>query len=680
LKGRQFLLRTDAVLCYNENREDHAMVGDDYVDARKKGVRAMRSAQLEGRYPYLPALDDILGKEGAGLSQINLHIREIPLDMVVGTKTKGRQNSFADNFMPLMEKETEFAAKWDRVFKYQMDVGISDPIKCYEYLKKFYVLEGNKRVSVLKYLDVPSIEAEVIRIMPEKSEDPSIVTYYEFVDFYKVCPVYIIDFSKPGSYKKFAELLGLSMTEPWSADMVKTVEASFYRFETVFNARRRREVSSMTVGDALLVYLSFYSVSSLLDQPRSVLESRIERLSEEFVSQMNQDNISLQKDPGDNAPKKEPHLLSFLFERPTPYTEDRPLKVAFLYNWKSTESAWISDMDIGRIYLEKRFDGLVKTFIYEECRSDEEITKAITSAADHGADVIVTTNPAMMPRTARAAVHYPKIRFLNMSLNLSHRSVRSYYARMYEAKFLMGAVAALKCRNHRIGYLADTPIYGNIANINAFAIGAALIDPEVSVFLEWSSLKDHDWRKNFAQDDVDIISGPDYAWFQADPAERGVFRVDEDGSILNFASPYFNWGRYYELIIKKIIDGTYDDDPSASGLQAINYWYGYSAGVIDIQLSDSLSYYSRKIIGILKKGLISGDVQPFAGEINSQNRLIQSKGSAPLNDEAIIEMDWLNDNVIGNIPAKEEMSERAQSMVSVSGVREDLQKAAKVDN
>ena len=49
-------------------------------------------------------------------------------------------------------------------------------------------------------------------------------------------------------------------------------------------------------------------------------------------------------------------------------------------------------------------------------------------------------------------------------------------------------------------------------------------------------------------------------------------------------------------------------------------------------------------------------------------------------DESIILMDWLNDNVIGSIPAKEEMSERAQAMVSVAGVREDDIQAEKVEN
>ena len=657
------------------------MISDDYNEARRSGIRAMREAQAEGRYPYLPALDDILGPEGAGLSQVNLHLHEIPISMVVGTKTKGRQNSFADNFMPIMENGTEFSSKWENVLQYQMDTGINDPIKCYEYLKKFYVQEGNKRVSVLKYLKVPTVDAEVIRIMPTRNGDPKIEAYYEFVDFYKVCPLYEIEFTKPGSYRRMVQLLGLSMEEPWPSEAVRMVEASYFRFVSIFESLKDLPVSGLTAGDAYLVYISFYTAGSLIDQPKSVLENRIERMSDEFRSIMSDDNIDLLKTPVEREEKQDQGFFAFLFQKPQTYTESNPLRVSFIYNMTPEESSWISDMDIGRVYLEKCFNGRVKTTAYAGNSTDEEVAKAITKAAEEDkAEVIITTNPAMMPRTARAAIDYKNIRFLNMSLNLSHPSVRSYYARMYEAKFLLGALAALHSEDHRIGYLADQPIYGNIANINAFAIGAALIDPKVKIILEWSSLRDHDWRQSFKDQGIKIICGPEYAWFSTDPSEHGVYRVNDDGSTDNIASSQFNWGRYYEIIIRSILNGSYDDDLSADDAKAINYWYGYSAGVIEVHTSERISYYSRKIVGILRKGIISGEIQPFAGEINSQNRQIQPQGAATLDDESIILMDWLNDNVIGSIPAKADMSERAQKMVSVSGVLEELRQAEKVEN
>ena len=44
-------------------------------------------------------------------------------------------------------------------------------IKVYEYMNKYYVIEGNKRVSVLKYFNSPTIAAEVTRKVPMRFYD-----------------------------------------------------------------------------------------------------------------------------------------------------------------------------------------------------------------------------------------------------------------------------------------------------------------------------------------------------------------------------------------------------------------------------------------------------------------------------------------------------------------------------
>ena len=137
----------------------------EYEDALKRGRKAYNKAVSEGRSPYLPSLDSIL--EHVNVKQeVRLGMVKIPLDRIVGTKTEGRQSGFADNFMPLMDRDSEFGCKWRSVVNYHLDQGIGDPIVAYEYLNKFYVLEGNKRVSVLKYFGGDSIDGNVIRVLP----------------------------------------------------------------------------------------------------------------------------------------------------------------------------------------------------------------------------------------------------------------------------------------------------------------------------------------------------------------------------------------------------------------------------------------------------------------------------------------------------------------------------------
>ena len=43
----------------------------------------------KGEYPYLPVLDDILSYTDI-ISEVNLGLMDVPLDKIVGTKTKGQ--------------------------------------------------------------------------------------------------------------------------------------------------------------------------------------------------------------------------------------------------------------------------------------------------------------------------------------------------------------------------------------------------------------------------------------------------------------------------------------------------------------------------------------------------------------------------------------------------------------
>ena len=121
-----------------------------YKEAQRRAQKEFRACTSRGEYPYLPVLDDFVSRDrlnrGVDLGQL-----QIPLEFVVGTCTGVRTNAFARNFMPLLEEDSEFASKWQALCQAHVEEGIRDPIKVYEYMNRYYVQEGNKRVSVLKF-------------------------------------------------------------------------------------------------------------------------------------------------------------------------------------------------------------------------------------------------------------------------------------------------------------------------------------------------------------------------------------------------------------------------------------------------------------------------------------------------------------------------------------------------
>ena len=122
---------------------------DHYSKARREGLRIYQAAIQNNTDPYLPVLEERVPNLSA-LSRFSLGIMTIPLDRVVGSVSRGRSYAFTEGFMPILEGGSEFAAKWDHLCESVEAEGVNQPITVLEYMGYYYVIEGNKRTSVMK--------------------------------------------------------------------------------------------------------------------------------------------------------------------------------------------------------------------------------------------------------------------------------------------------------------------------------------------------------------------------------------------------------------------------------------------------------------------------------------------------------------------------------------------------
>ena len=235
----------------------------DYEKAKRLGEKSYRHEVVRGRYPYLPALDDMLADRDA-LNEESIGVCEIPIALVCGTLTEGRQKAFAKNYMPLLDEDSEFAAKWIHLLSYQESEGIADAVKAYEFMGRFYISEGNKRVSVLKYLGQPDILADVTRILPpEDSTSKEARVYREFMKFFECTGIYGIYFSEEGCYAKLADMFGMNLDSQWPDDAVLLLKSGFYTFSRLYSEHCGEHV--MTLGDSFMIYMEMFTPDSLIN-------------------------------------------------------------------------------------------------------------------------------------------------------------------------------------------------------------------------------------------------------------------------------------------------------------------------------------------------------------------------------------------------------------------------------
>ena len=639
---------------------------EQYAHALKLGQKNHRDCVLQGRYPYPQVLDEILD-DAMIAGRVDLGVIEIPTEKIVGTKTAGRKNAFAANFMPLLSEDSEFAAKWRSLCAAHLgDEGIRDPIRCYEYLGRFYVQEGNKRVSVLKSYDAPTIPGYVIRLLPVYSEDAEICRYYEFLQFYHLSRLYQVAFTQSGGFSKLQAALGYEPDHVWTEAERRSFLSGFHFFTTAFRKLGGGDLP-ITAADALLVWLGVYPFETLRQSSFNELVQSLGAIWTDVKVAGQSAPIDLSTEAEDKEPG-EKTLWDRLVSAVLPSSH---LNVAFIHQLSPEKSPWIKAHEQGRQHLQEVMGDKLTVQVYTNVGLGETAEQAMETAIERGAQVIFATTAPLIADCRKIAARHPHVKMLNCSVSMPYTGVRTYYSRIYEGKFLSGAIAGAMTKNDRIGYIASYPIFGVPAGINAFALGARLTNPRARVELRWSCLAG-DPMEELKKEGIDFISTLDIPTPDWVRGRWGACEVCGDGSTRLLASPYWNWGAFYVKLVKSILGGGWDAlNSTPNGEQAVNYWWGMASGVIGLQLSDALPEGVANLVQILQKGIVEGTITPFHRRMVDQSGAVRNDGGQYFTPEEILHMDWLCDTVDGAIPAYEELLPRSQGIVRLQGVYRD---------
>ena len=633
------------------------MSEDAYSKARKSALKVFHARLQKGENPYLPVLSEIEEQLNA-LSRQSLGLVQVPISKVVGTVSKGRTNAFAANFMPLLDQGSEFSMKWNTLYDSVVESGMREPVKAYEYLNKFYLIEGNKRASVMKFLDAVAIEAEVTRVIPARKDDPEYQIYFEFLSFYADTQINYIWFTRPGGYEKLCALTGHTPGEKWTAEEKSDFEAAYNRFRAAYKARERERKLPITTGDAFLIYLTAIGYADAPKKFDREIKGEVSALWGEFEKNRQQENVELIMKP--TAMKQSKSLINTLFG-PT------FVKVAFLYSKEPSESGWIYWHDLGRINLENDLGQQVITTT-RVCTDPGQYEAEIEKLIEEDNALIFTTSPTMLSACMKASVKHPHARILNCSLLASWQRVRSYYLRIYEAKFLVGMIAGAMTETGRIGYLGDYPIFGIASSINAFAMGARMVNPRAKVILSWSTLEDFDKDHPFADPRIDVISSLDVSAPRHQDVEYGLYSIrgDEKRSL---AIPVFDWGRIYESLTRSVLKGNWKED-GAEAAKAVNYWWGMNSDALDIVMSEDVSSGLRRLVELVKAHIREGVFWPFEGLMRDQAGVARCPADGRLSPADVVSMNWLTDNVVGGFPETSALRPQARALVELQGIRE----------
>lgn len=433
----------------------------------------------------------------------------------------------------------------------------------------------------------------------------------------------------------------------------RQIKAEYELFKKAF-AQIKDEGMHLSVGEAFLLYLETYGLEGFTEKSRLELEKELLRIQADLRAFPKKLEAKIETQPLDKELKKR------ILLKPK-------VNVGFIYVKDEMRSAWTKLHLEGQEYVKHLMPEEVYTKSYFDANTLEEQISQIEKAIEDGAQVVFTTSPIMLRASIMMAAKYPKVQILNCSLNTRTGHLRTYFARNFEVQFLNGMIAGILSESDELGYIADYPFYGMISNINAFALGAKMVNPRARVFLDWSTAKQTlQTGHEIKNVDITYIAGEEFNTELNSPKMFGLYDLSKQ-RFMNLATRKYYWGEFYKQLLTSILNGSFRLI-ERHGNESINYWWGLSNGMLELYLKDSLPKQTRRLIEVMKEHMSEGGFNLFSTEMKDQKGRIRNHENESMSLQEIADMDWLLENVVGKIPKLSDFTEEAQELIAQYGI------------
>src|SRR5690606_37485612 len=161
-------------------------------------------------------------------------------------------------------------------------------------------------------------------------------------------------------------------------------------------------------------------------------------------------------------------------------------KVAFIYIAPVGDLGWTYMHDQSRLAVEERL-GIETAFTESIPEVTTDVRGVIDRYVARGYNVIVGTAYGYSDAFKLAAEEYPGVVFMNAAGTTSAPNLTSYYGRSYESMYLAGMAAGAVTGTGKLGFVAAYPLGLVLWNVNAFALGAQAVNPDVEVIVSFTN-------------------------------------------------------------------------------------------------------------------------------------------------------------------------------------------------
>ncbi len=331
---------------------------------------------------------------------------------------------------------------------------------------------------------------------------------------------------------------------------------------------------------------------------------------------------------------------------------DKPLKIGFVYVSPIGDAGWTFQHDLGRIGIEKEFGDRIETKYIESVAEGPDAERVIRKLASTGYGLIFATSFGFMNPTLKTAQRFPKVVFEHATGYKTSKNMGNYSPRFYEGRYLSGIAAGAKTKTNVIGYVGAFPIPEVVRGINAFALGARSVNPDVVVKVVWVNSwydpgKESEAANSLITQNADVLTHhTDSIAIVKAAASKGKFSISyhsdmqKHGGQSQIGAVVHKWTKFYSEKVNEVLSGTWKSESK---------WLGIKEGMVDFYVTAPMDASVKSKIAKARAGIVDGSVHPFAGPIKNQQGKMMINEGASADDKALGSMNYFVEGVEGKL-------------------------------
>ena len=324
---------------------------------------------------------------------------------------------------------------------------------------------------------------------------------------------------------------------------------------------------------------------------------------------------------------------------------DEPLGISLVLPSPVGDVGWGHALVAGLEPVKAAYGDKVKVTVIENIMEGPDADRIMNKTVADGNNVLIAGSFGYQNGALQIARRNPAVTVLHASGFQVAPNFSPFAAKYFQGTYLLGMAAAALTKTGKLGSVSAFAIPELITSINAFALGAQAVRPDIEVSVVWVNswfdpAKEQEAAKALIAQKCDVIfsNAQDTPSVVAACEEAGVYSFNLNSSMQKYAPKTYlgciatDWAPFFKASVDAHLAGTF---------KGANAFLGVADGVVKVtDWNPAIPADTMTKIKETEAKIADGSFSPFAGPLTKADGSEGIAAGATMTDAEIVAMDW----------------------------------------